>query len=211
MLTLRLMGDEALRELQEKAARLGQSAEAAKVGGQAVSIVIQNHFYELSRRRHRMSNKFDFYAQAAKSVAVSSTSNGSVVTITKLGLAQRWLGGTIRAGAGTSSATGTLTKYLAIPARTEAEGKPPSAFDDLVFVPRRNGKAMLVEALQTKVSISGKKRRTIKRGSEVGSLVMYWLVPEVTQAPDPSVMPTEDEMTHAATEAMGNYLSDYLK
>jgi hypothetical protein len=207
MIGMRLQS-KGLNELREKAAAIGAQSEMAVAGANAAANVTSDHLFALDSRGNAFGGKrTNFYSKAAKSVSLAQpTSGGASFTITKLGLAQRWLGGTIRAGAGTSSSTGRLTKYLAIPARSEAYGQPPSAFPDLQFVPRRNGGAMLVQALQTKVSISGRKKKLVSRGSEAGGLVMYWLVKSVTQEPDPSVMPTEEELLNAATAEMNNYL-----
>lgn len=190
--------------LQEKVQSVAQ--EGARRGAHAVAGVVRDHLYDLNSRRHRPGGPItpQFYADAAKSVSVTD----STVSITKLGLAQRWLGGTIRAGSGTSSATGLATKYLAIPARAEAYGHPPSDFHDLLFVPRKNGGAMLIQALQTLVAWGKTGPRS--RG-ERGGLVMYWLKTEVTQAPDPTVMPTEEEMISAAAEAINDYLNNLSK
>lgn len=203
---------EQLQELSRRAAAIGQKQEVAMVGGRAAANLTKDHLFALDSRANKLGGpRTHFYSAAAKSVSAPHATGGTVsFEITKLGLAQRWLGGTIKAGAGPSSAGGGLTKYLAIPARTEAVGVPPSAFPDLQFIPRRNGGAMLVQALQTKVSISGRKRFKTTRGAEIGGLVMYWLVTSVTQKPDPTVMPTEEELLEAAASAMSTYLAGRL-
>jgi hypothetical protein len=201
-----------LDELRKRGAALWKDNSARLVAGRAVANEVKDHLFALDSRANKLGGpRSHFYSAAAKSVADPQASGEKVTfEITKIGLALRWLGGTVKAGASTSSATGSLTKYLAIPARTEAVGKPPSEFPDLKFIPRRNGGAMLVQALQTTVSISGRKRIKITRGSEVGGLVMYWLVKQTTNRPDPTVMPTEEQMLETAVDAMGQYISRRL-
>jgi len=201
-----------MAELRKKIEASAEKYDMLLVGGRAVVNLVKDHLFALDERGNKMgAPRTHFYSAAAKSVSQVERDGDAVsFSITKIGLAQRWLGGTIKAGQGTSSATGGPTKYLAIPARTEAVGVPPSEFPDLKFIPRRGGGAMLVQALQTQVSITGRKKKTITRGSVVGGLVMYWLVKSVTQLPDPSVMPTDEEMLGAAHDAIDSYLSRRL-
>jgi hypothetical protein len=149
----------------------------------------------------------NFYSAAAKSVEAPTVAGGRAqVLITKIGLAQRWLGGTIKAGAGISSKTGLATRYLAIPARSEAYGRAPSEFNDLSFIPTRRGGA-LVQALQTGVKFA---KKGVKRGSEAGGLVMFWLVSQVTQRPDPSVIPSQEEFETEVERAVNDFVSRHL-
>jgi hypothetical protein len=144
-----------------------------------------------------------FYASAADSISEPQLTGGAVsFTITKVGLAQRRFGGVIHAGVGTSSTTGQPTKYLAIPAHPIAYGHRPGAFSNLRFIPRRNGRAMLVLPLQTAASTSR---------NNANNLVMYWLVPSVKQKPDPSLLPTDAELQETATAEASRYLSEKLQ
>ncbi len=214
-----------IQELQEKAKAIGQETELALVGAQGAANLVRDHLFNLdgSTVNQMFGPRTHFYASAAKSVTGSDSSkilpekegNGASFSITQVGLAQRWLGGTIRAGQGDSSATGRLTKYLTIPARAEAYGKTPGEFNDLQFIPRGNGKAMLVQRLQSSLLGAG-GRRLKKPGARAdkqlrGGLVMFWLVTEVHQEANPDVMPTEDEISAAAAEHMGNYLARLLQ
>jgi hypothetical protein len=211
MIGYRLQSKE-LDALRKRASALGQADAASLVGGRAAANLVKDHLFALDSRANKLGGpRTHFYSAAAKSVSEPRTAGGVVAfDITKVGLALRWLGGTVTAGSGISSATGGPTKYMAIPARTEAMGKPPSEFPDLIFVPRRNGGAMLVQALQTQVSISGRKNKTVTRGSVVGGLVFYWLVTETTNAPDPTVMPTREELIETTAGAISTYLSGRL-
>lgn len=197
-----------LDELMAKAQKVGEEKNVALAAAVAVANLTRAHLFNLDAR----SPRTHFYSQAAKSIeAVKPDMGGASFTINKVGLAQRWLGGTIKAGAGTSSKTGGPTKYLAI-GTDEAQGHTPkevSMEQDLAFIPRGHGKAMLVQGMQT-ISTRGKtKGQTITRAVP-GGLVLFWLVPSVDQQPDPSVMPSDRDMEAEAVEHGGNYLARIL-
>ncbi len=214
MISLRLKTD-GFAALLVKAGELGHEGDAALIGAMAAADLVRNHLFSLDEERaNKMGGeRTHFYANAAKSVqAPVKQGDGAGFAITWIGLAQRWLGGHIEAGGGTSSYSGSPTKYLALPARAEAYGKTPGEFDDLEFIPRKAGGGMLVQALQTEFRY-GRKLKNGQRDystTTVGSLVMFWLVTEVDQPADPTVMPTEDDLVEAARYHIGNYLSRLL-
>jgi hypothetical protein len=198
----------ALEELQAKAAQIGREPEAALVGARGAANLTRQHLFALDER----SPRSHFYSAAAKSVEEPVVeSGGASFTINKVGLAQRWLGGTITAGKGTSSVTGGPTHYLAI-GTPEVEDKTPwevSTEQDVAFVPRRGDKAMLVTGMQTTVTRGPNKGKTVIRAVP-GGLVLFWLVPEVTQDADPMVLPAEEDLGEAARYHMDNYLTQLL-
>jgi hypothetical protein len=207
----------ALDELQVKAAQIGKSGEVSMVGARGVGNLVREHLFALDNSGANQLGgvRTHFFASAAKSVEEPRPEGqGASFLITKIGLALRWLGGTVKAGKGISSKSGKLTKYLAIPARAESYGKTPAEFDDLVFVPRGNGKAMLMQALQTSIDRKAQRRKGATVSSyarSAGGLVMFWLVTQVTQQPDPNVMPSEEAMATAAAGHMENYLARLLE
>ncbi len=214
MISLRIKTD-ALDELNAKAAKLGKEAEVSMVGARGAGNLVRNHLFALDAERPNAlgGTRTHFYASAAKSVTEPVQAGaGAKFTITKTGLAQRWLGGVIKAGQGESSASGKATQYLAIPARAEAYGKAPGEFNDLEFVKLKGGRGMLVQTLQTQLKFGRKNKAGVRKvsGTTVGGLVMFWLVKEVNQKPDPTVMPTEAEIAEAARYEMNDYLSNTL-
>jgi hypothetical protein len=199
-----------VQALQLRARQGNLAQDAAMVGARAIANLTREHLFELegSHPNALGGPRTHFYANAARSVQNPVAGDGQVsMSINALGLAQRWLGGDTKAGVGTSSFTGKLTHYLAIPARAEAYGRTPVEFSDLHFVPRRNGQAMLVQAFQTLVT---HVKNGFKAAGEVGGLVMFWLATEVHQNPDPSVMPTEEAMANSAQSAMNSFLARRL-
>jgi hypothetical protein len=190
-----------LKELQAKASEAGFGAQVSVVAARGIAGLVRQHLYDLDARGNRLGGpRTNFYKQAGDSIEVAPMGAGTGVTITKIGVAQRWLGGTIAAGRGISSKSGGPTRYLAIPAVAEAHGKTPSQFEDLVFIPRDADRAMLVEKLQGGLKGAAKKLK-----------VMFWLVEKVTQSPDPTVMPSEEEMVGVAEQAAGSYLARRLQ
>jgi hypothetical protein len=203
------VNDQRLRDLGAKAEKFGRGSEVAAVAGRAVAGMLREHLFDLDAERpNKMGGaRTHFFGDCARSVQNPEVEgNAAVIAINQVGLAQRWLGGIIR------PVTATL---LAIPARAEAYGKAPGEFNDLEFVPTGKGRGMLVQAMQTQVSTGnfGHKIKTNERykTTTVGALVMFWLVDEVNQAPDPTVMPTDEEMGEAAGDAVEVYLNRNLK
>jgi len=210
MITLTI-NDQRLRDLGQLAVWVGRGEEVTAVGGRAVAGFLRDYLFDLdAERANRLGGpRTHFYADAARAVQnPQADGNSVVISINHLGLAQRLFGGTITAGHGISSRTGQLTSLLAVPARAEAYGKTPGEFDDLEFVPTRTG-GMLVQALQVQI-IRG-KRKGEWRDETVGALAMYWLVPEVTQAADPTVLPSGRAMAGCAADAMEDYLDRKFK
>jgi hypothetical protein len=211
VLALKLQSEQ-LVELRKRAEQIGVSDDVTRVGMRGVSNYLRDWFFNLDNTR---PNKFGgprthFFGNVARSVQNPVVSGGvGSVSINQVGLAARLLGATIHAGVGTSSATGKPTEFLALPARTEAYGKTPAQFHDLVFVrEKRGGGAMLVQALQSQFSRGKKGARNVR---EVGGLVMFWLVKEVTIKPDPSLMPSDAQLTQAAVTPATNYLARRLQ
>jgi hypothetical protein len=195
-----------LTELQKSLTSSALKNEVALAAGRGAANLVRNFLLDddVNCPNQLGGTRTHFYASAADSISETQLSGGSVsFSITKVGLAQRVHGGAIHAGAGPSSATGTATKYLAIPASPIAYGLPPNTFPNLKFIPRRNGRAMLVLPMQTAASTPRHTRNT-------NSLVMYWLVPSVMQKPDPGLLPTDAEVQEAAIAEASRYLAEKL-
>jgi len=215
MIALKI-SSEPLTRLHAQAAKLGHAEDAGMVGGRAVRQLLVDCFAVLddSRANKMGGERSHFYAKVAKSTTNPQPLGGGavVIEINQVGFAQRWLGGEIKPGKGTSSSGGGPTKYLAIPARSEAYGKAPGEFDDLEFVPFKSGRrgrgGMLVQTLQT-AFVKGKKKGEFHTTTQ-GGLVMFWLVDHVDQEADPTVMPPESLMLERATTATEGYVTRLL-
>lgn len=186
--------DEQIELLEAQLEELGQSLSGDAIRlvmGRSIQETLVRHFNELANDsvHHKTADSFGagrtgFYEQAADAVSLVNPEiepEGVSVSITgPRGIAQRLFGGPIsRADGG----------YLTIPARTEAYGKRAREFSDLEFILfGRTGTAALAQ-------------------KETG-LVYFWLVREVTQAPDPTVLPEEEEMLNPAIAQAQKFIDD---
>jgi hypothetical protein len=160
-----------------------------QVAGRAAANTVQKHLRGLDRTRSNDlgGRRSHFYSLAALATSFTTDDQGAIVTVAHLGIAQRYYGGTIRP---------INAKALAIPARAEAYGRRPRDADnpqDLFVRPGRAGRTAVLARRQ------GKRLE-----------VWYWLVKSVTQDPDLTVLPREEEITTAATAATDNYIQRHL-
>jgi len=158
--------------------------------GRAIVNTLRDHFAELAQDsvHHKSAEALGatptgFYEEAMRSVQQPELeSDGVSVSINQVGIAQRLFGGTIKAEPG---------HFLTIPARTETYGKRAREFDNLRLIIFPSGSGALVERDASTITRRGKK------SGEVGGLVYFWLVRQVTQPPDPTVLPEDSEMLDA--------------
>lgn len=181
----------------------GLNGRVAKVAGDHV----KEHLFRLDdERANELGGKRShFYWNAAQSVRHEALVDGAVVTINKLGLRQRWLGGVI---------TAKNVKYLTIPARTESYNVPAPLFPrPLKFVQFKSGaKALVVDDRKETETVDyagnvktvrGKRNKRIK----TAGLVEYWLVPSVYQKPDETVLPSAGELASVVSAEMERYFA----
>jgi len=175
--------DGATPEIQSIVDRLRSSPDLAVAAAESLADLLRRHLLNLQNTRPNKMGwpRQNFWAAAYKGVQnPSRTAGGASVTINSPGPAQRYFGGDIVPDG---------HPFLAIPARAEAYGKNPRDFDNLVPVVHGD-RGMLVERLSTDV----------RSRQEGGGGVMFWLVKRVHQDPDPSVLPTQDEMEAAVVQ-----------
>ena len=163
--------------------------------GKAAVTMLKDHLRNLdSTRANKLGgSRTHFYASAAKGTNYTLLPDGVKVGINQVGIRQRYYGGTITAGKGISHTTGRPTQFLTIPAIAAAYGQRASAF-------------------------SGDLRLSLNRYKTKGALVnkagtvYYWLVKSVTQQADPTVLPTDDEIsTRILTELEKYFKTKGLK
>lgn len=179
------------------------SEDINQVAGRAGTNTVKTHFRKLdsSRANKLGAKRSHFYAAAAAATSFRTVRDGAVIEISHTGIAQRFFGGTI---------TPVNSKYLTIPARTEAYGRKASDFNDLEPLIRyRNGKpraVALVRRAQTTLGNQGGRG-----GSQlIGGAVYFWLVKSVTQDPDPTVLPEMRTVQTDALRAVDNYIDRQL-
>lgn len=181
------------RDLQEELT----SSDLLLIAGRAIRGVTKEHFEMLSRdsTHHQIAQSLGaaptgFYEEASRAVQEPVVEGTDIVSISingPEGLAQRYFGGTIEARPGS---------YLTIPARAEAYGHRAGEFANLkLIIFGDTGLAALVE----------------KDAPQDEGSVFYWLVRSVTQASDPTVLPTEEELTDAAIIAMRDEVASVME
>lgn len=192
--------------------------------GEGVVMALKEHFLQLNEERHGRfaGNTTGFYATAADSVFYSAAEGEpSVIVPEPVGLRQRLLGGLIEP---------KEKNYLAIPNYEHLDvthGKSPSEFDNLgvLFGYQDTGNigpiALITKQGGARVAdeyTKGGDFKKVKTGTgeydksgrekreSAGDVVLYWLKLFVLQDPDPTVVPTKDELESAGYEAAAEFL-----
>jgi hypothetical protein len=197
-------GADKLQKLYQQGLPAGFHEKIAQAGAE----LVRGHLQRLDSTRANVlgGKRSHFYWNAAQTVRGIPTVAGAEITINHLGLRQRWLGGDIYP---------VNARKLAIPARSESYGIPPKEFPgDLTVITFRSGAMALVKDEQTHsvddagnyTTRSAAKGQRKSRKKTIG-LVEYWLVDSVHQAPDPTVLPSPEELLNAVTEAASEYLA----
>lgn len=191
-------------DLSPLLARLGNEARLGgltDVMGRAAGNLVKDWLYDLDSQRHRYGR--NYYRGAADSVTVTSSPVGAVISITQVGFRQRVQGGVIRPKAG--------KKFLTIPAAPEAYGRRAGEFSalEMRYVMDESGhlRPALVQRAHTTLKFVNRRRKdgtvslSVKPGALNEGKVMYWLVRQVTQRADSSVLPAPGLIIAAAVQA----------
>ena len=147
--------------------------------GRESANLTREHLFKIAGERHRSGSAHNFYADAADATTHEVASDSLTVRISKVGIAQRFFGGTIAA---------FNAKHLWIPVDPESQGRTPGDFDDLIAI---------VNTLTNK----GVGLRTSDQK------VLFALVDNVTQSPDDSILPSSDDYAERVSKAIDQYLS----
>ena len=185
MSTIKITGD-ALPWLNRLDADLRSGTRVRKAMGVEAAKTVRTHFRELDRQRHRGFGTRNFYGMAAASTTHEVTADNIYVVVGGKGsfqggaIAMRYFGGTIRP---------KKAKALTIPVKgsdAERTGRRASEYDDL-FVVKKDG--------------SGAYKGFLARMTAAGMEPLFWLRTSVTQAADPSVLPTAKDLGQAMGQA----------
>jgi hypothetical protein len=196
--------DTASPAIQTLLARMTPRKIAEKLDGPMVHLVKAN-FESLPENIHGFPAS-GFWKDCSRATAGRIDDDGLVVYCNKIGARLRYFGGAIKAGAGTSSFTGQPTKYLVIPANGEAYAHTPAMFNRLRLVQFGRGQ----DAPRALVQVPRQGPQRPKRKSDqgpapqpLGEVVMFWLKKQVTQQPNPAVLPSDDQIMETAEKALG--------
>lgn len=152
------------------------------VVGRAGVNFLRIHFRRLNAERPNKlgGERTNFYAQAARGTNYTLLPDGVILGINQVGIRQRFYGGKIEAG--------NPPKNLTIPADAEAYGKRAGEFYNLRFCMNpKTGKKWLADKTTGKI--------------------LFWLKPSVDQKADPTVLPTDQELSDHIVRELGGYLS----
>ncbi|MBI3886155.1 MAG: hypothetical protein HY302_10545 [Opitutae bacterium] len=159
-----------------------QRPDIRKVMGRGIATRLRKHYTKLDAQRANKQGgtRTHFYAQARRGVQQPELVGGDGVKVVTnhVGIAQRYFGGEIRPKTG---------KFLTLPVAPAAYGHRAREFNDLHAIYFSDGSGILV-------------RDNTETKSGVGE-IYFRLVKSVAQKPDPSVLPTEAELTAAAVAA----------
>jgi hypothetical protein len=180
-----------------------------EAAGLAVVDCVQKHFEGLPPNRSFPGETSGFWKQASRSTNLVVGDDVAIVSVNKLGVRQRLLGGELHP-------TGDK-KYLAIPARAEAYGKTPGDFDNLRFAILGRFGAVLIEAERTDLGLPGRgtKRKKpgtrVKNKGETGGAVMFWLKRSVTQEGNPNIIPSKETINRVVKTAADEWIAERMK
>jgi hypothetical protein len=156
-----------------------QFADAA---GRACANLTRDHLFALAGQRHRSTVPHNFYADAADGVSHEVNGSTATVRIRKTGLAQRRYGGTIKA---------INYSHLWIPVHPDSIGRTGREFKNLIKIINR----------QSNRGVAA------RREADKTLTVLFALVPELIQDPDPSVLPTDRQYQDTATQACNDLIA----
>lgn len=189
-------------------------AQINPIVGRAGVNVTRSHFQALNRERPNALGgaRTNYYLGAARSAQFREVENGVIVSAAQVGLRLRYYGGRVTAGKTISRITGRPTKYLTIPVHPRAHGKRAGEFD-LELVRNHRGEPV---ALATKSTRGVSLRQTstgkvTKRAIGQRGEIMFLLRRSVVHRPDPSILPTLDQLYGAALSALGAHTDRVLE
>ena len=165
---------------QRNLTSVGARRRVTARGAGAVSSQIQRHLIAKGPNKQFPGSSTGFYAAAARAVTVESDERGATISIQKLGISQRYHGGTIRH---------VNVENLTLPVVAQAYGKSAREFSGLTVMIRR---------------VDGQPKAIGLADSE-GTL-MFRFAKSVTQAPDKTVLPDDADMGRTATRAMSRQI-----
>lgn len=190
-----------------------QPRELGNAAAPAVRNLFQAHFRLLnSERANKLGGKrTNFYAAAARSTNTRVDNDGVVVSVNHLGIRQRFYGGPIRPTGG--------RQFLTLPAVPDAYGKRAREYNDLEFgfaYDSHTGRMRpaLVETHKSSIRFGRRRQdgsRSVSAKERAGGRAVFWLVRKVVQAPDRSVIPSDEEIRESAFSGINRFLALQVK
>lgn len=178
---------------------VSQAIQPARIGpiiGRSANNTIREHLFGVNASRpNKLGGKrTNYYAQAARATQFQMQGDAVIVSINQIGIAQRYFGGKI---------TPKTAKFLAIPASPIAHGKRPREFAGLVVLWSIKTHQPFALAVGARAYADGKR---VKNISNKEGEILFWLKKSVTQAPDKTVLPYDEQIDARIDRDVASYL-----
>lgn len=200
-------------------------------GDARVTLLVEKDLQRLTRRagtrvQQAVKENFEslpgerFYKDAADATRLDMQGDSAIISVEHRGVRLRWKGsgdlpgGVVRAGRGTSSHTEQPTRLLALPTakRMEAPGRyKPLAFVRVSGMPHLKGLLKEGEEKTARRKYKGKPAGRAIIVPKKNGEVMFRLVDETEHAPNPRVVPTEEELSETARNEVSRMLRLLLR
>jgi len=180
-----------------------QPAQINPIVGRSAQQSYKTHLFgvDQSRANKLGGRRTHFFASAARGTSFKVVGDEVVVSIASVGIRQRYYGGTIK----------PKKKYLTIPAIPEAHGKRASEFTGLSFAFAEDPTSGRTRPALVQGARSLIRTRRTARGvrvfaaGEQAQRVVFWLVKSVTQQPDPSILPYDEQVQAKVLQDLAAY------
>lgn len=191
-----------------------ESDDVKTIVGRSVTNDIQSHFSLLDEQRPNKlgGQRTHYYEECAEGTSFVITEDGALVSITKEGIRTRVLGTSILPGGAIKPVN---AKHLAIPAIAEAYGHSPLEFDHLIPLFRKGEDGVEVFALAEDVDEVEERPKKFRKTEETvidhGNLearIYFWLVDEVVQDGDRTLLPEEETLRANAFRELDDFFAD---
>lgn len=178
--------------------------------GERARELTRNHLIEIAQTRHATASRLGaapsgHWGQAAEKTTFQADADGATVTINQPGIGRVGHDVKIKPGAG--------KKYLAIPAIAEAYNRRAYRMTNLtVMVRMKDGKRTAVALQERKASeirygrIKKNGSRTVTHVSSRIGNVWYWLVKEVNQKQDRTLLPSDEQYRLSVLAGVRDYV-----
>lgn len=177
--------------------RLGETEALHDAMAEAVEQTVRTHIRTTKKSPHS-----DWWGRAAASVTHESSGDSATVSVTQRGAALRYYGGRVNRKPG--------GPYLALPMfRTLGKTQmAPREAGLLAFLPskKKGTRGVLVEGMKHTVTRGKNKGKQVTRPLPGGSL-LYVLREYTDHKPDPTVLPTGQQLAESARDAALDYVA----
>lgn len=193
--------DGGLRDaLDSLAADLQATTDLHEAMAVAVEEKVRGHLLE----RNSKSPKTGYYAKASRSVESKADEQAGHVTVPHTGVALRYYGGRVN----------MKDKYLALPTdQVPVRGDErlrPGEMENLAFIPKR-GMGVSATVGYLVEGETNSKGKLVPKKQEDGGKLMFVLRAFTDHQADPSVIPTDAELTSSAGTAAEGYLAARIR